>query len=150
MPFDYYFLEEDYNSQYEAERRIGEIFIYFTIIAIFIACLGLFGLASYNAEQKSKEIGIRKALGSSVQRIVFMLSKQYTKWVIVANIIAWPLAWYFMSDWLGNFAYSINLVEYWWIFIVSALMAIIIAILTVTYQAIKAAIANPVEAMKYE
>jgi len=150
MPFDYYFLDEDFNSQYKAEHRIGEIFIYFTIIAIFIACLGLFGLASYNAEQKSKEIGIRKALGSSVQRIVFMLSKQYTKWVIVANIIAWPLAWYFMNDWLGNFAYSINLIEYWWIFIVSALLAIIIAILTVTYQAVKAALANPVEAMKYE
>ncbi len=150
MPFDYYFLEEDFNSQYKAEQRIGEIFIYFTIIAIFIACLGLFGLASYNAEQKRKEIGIRKALGSSVQRIVFMLSKQYTKWVVVANIIAWPLAWYFMSDWLGNFAYSINIIEYWWIFIMSALVAIIIAVLTVTYQAIKAAFANPVEAMKYE
>jgi len=150
MPFDFYFLDEDYKSQYEAEQRIGEIFIYFTIIAIFIACLGLFGLASYNAEQKSKEIGIRKALGSSIEGIVFMLSKQFTKWVLIANIIAWPLAWYFMSDWLGNFAYSIKLIEYWWIFILSGLLAIIIALVTVTYQAIKAAIANPVEAMKYE
>lgn len=150
MPFDYYFLEEDFNKQYKAEQRIGEIFIYFTIIAIFIACLGLFGLASYNAEQKHKEIGIRKALGSSVQGIVFMLSKQYTKWVLIANILAWPIAWYFMNDWLGNFAYSINLPEYWWIFITAAFVTILIAVFTVSYQAIKAALTNPVDAMKYE
>lgn len=150
IPFDYYFLDEDFNSQYKAEQRIGEIFIYFTVIAIFIACLGLFGLASYNAEQKTKEIGIRKALGSSVQRIVFMLSKQFTKWVFIANIIAWPVAWYFVSNWLGNFAYSIEILDYWWIFVVSALLSIFIAILTVTYQAIKAALTNPVDAIKYE
>jgi len=150
IPFDYYFLQEDFNSQYKAEQRIGEIFIYFTVIAIFIACLGLFGLASYNAEQKTKEIGIRKALGSSVQRIVFMLSKQFTKWVFIANIIAWPVAWYFISDWLGNFAYSIEILDYWWIFVVSALLSIFIAILTVTYQAIKTALTNPVNALKYE
>lgn len=150
IPFDYYFLDEDFDSQYKAEQRIGEIFIYFTLIAILIACLGLFGLASYNAEQKTKEIGIRKALGSSIQRIVFMLSKQFTKWVIISNIIAWPLAWYFLNDWLGNFAYSINIMEYWWIFVVSAFISIFIAILTVTYQALKAALTNPVDAIKYE
>jgi putative ABC transport system permease protein len=150
IPFDYYFLDEDFNRQYKAEQRIGEIFIYFTIIAIVIACLGLFGLASYNAEQKTKEIGIRKALGSSVQRIVFMLSKQFTKWVLIANIIAWPLAWYFMSDWLSNFAYRIDILSYWWIFILAGLLAIIIAIITVVYQAIKAAITSPVDAIKYE
>jgi len=115
-----------------------------------IACLGLFGLASYNAEQKFKEIGIRKALGSSVQGIVIMLSKQYTKWVLIANIFAWPIAWYFMSDWLGNFAYSISLPEYWWIFVLSAFVTILIAVFTVTYQAVKAALTNPVDAMKYE
>jgi len=120
------------------------------LIAILIACLGLFGLASYNAEQKTKEIGIRKALGSSVQRIVFLLSKQFTKWVLIANIIAWPLAWYFVSNWLGNFAYSIKILDYWWIFVVSAFLSIFIAILTVTYQAIKAALTNPVDAIKYE
>ena len=150
IPFDYYFLDEDFNSQYKAEQRIGEIFIYFTFIAILIACLGLFGLASYNAEQKTKEIGIRKALGSSIQKIVFMLSKQFTKWVIIANVIAWPLAWYFINDWLGNFAYSIKILDYWWIFMVSAILSIFIAILTVSYQAIKAALANPVDAIKYE
>ena len=150
IPFDYYFLDEDFNSQYKAEQRIGEIFIYFTIIAILIACLGLFGLASFNAEQKTKEIGIRKALGSSIQRIVFMLSKQFTKWVIISNVIAWPVAWYFLNDWLGNFAYSIEILDYWWIFAVSAFLSIFIAILTVTYQAIKAAMTNPVDAIKCE
>ena len=150
IPFDYYFLAEDFNNQYKAEQRIGEIFIFFTIIAILIACLGLFGLASYNAEQKTKEIGIRKALGSSVGSIVFMLSKQFTKWVFIANLIAWPLAWYFVSDWLGNFAYSIEIIDYWWIFVVSTLLSIFIAVLTVTYQAIKAALTNPVDAIKYE
>jgi putative ABC transport system permease protein len=150
IPFDYYFLDEDFNRQYKAEQRIGEIFIYFTVIAILIACLGLFGLASYNAEQKTKEIGIRKALGSSIQRIVLMLSKQFTKWVIIANIIAWPLTWYFLDDWLGNFAYSIKIVDYWWIFIISAFLSVFIAILTVSYQAINAALTNPVDAIKYE
>lgn len=150
MPFDYYFLDEDFNSQYTAEQRIGEIFIYFTLIAILIACLGLFGLASYNAEQKTKEIGIRKALGSSIQRIAFMLSKQFTKWVIISNVIAWPLAWYFMNDWLGNFAYSIDIMEHWWIFILSALLSVAVAILTISWQALKAALTNPVDAIKYE
>lgn len=150
MAFNYYFLEEDFDSLYKAEQRVGELFIYFTLIAIIIACLGLFGLASYNAEQKRKEIGIRKALGSSVQRIVLMLSKQFTKLVVIANIIAWPVAYLFMSEWLGNFAYSIRILDNWWVFFVSALAALFIALLTVTYQAIKAAIINPVEAIKYE
>lgn len=150
MAFDYYFLEEDFDSLYKAEQRVGEIFIYFTLIAIIIACLGLFGLASYNAEQKRKEIGIRKALGSSVERIVLMLSRHFSKLVILANIIAWPLAYLFMNEWLSNFAYSIKIVDYWWVFIVSALAALGIALLTVTYQAVKAAVINPVDAIKYE
>ncbi|MCF8369713.1 MAG: ABC transporter permease [Bacteroidales bacterium] len=150
MPFDYYFLDEDYDNLYKAEQRVGEIFIYFTVIAIVIACLGLFGLASYNAEQKTREIGIRKALGSSVNRILIMLSKQFSKWVLIANIIAWPVSWYFISEWLGNFAYSIKIVDKWWIFLLSAGIAFIIALLTVTYQTIKAAIINPVDAIKYE
>ena len=150
LPFDYYFLEEDFDSQYKAEQRIGGIFIYFTLIAIVIACLGLFGLASYNAEQKTREIGIRKALGSSVQRIILMLSKQFTKYIIFANIIAWPLAWYFISEWLSNFAYRIHVIDKWWIFPFAALVGLFIALITVIYQAIKAAVINPVEAIKYE
>jgi len=150
MPFDYYFLDEDFNRLYKAEQRVGEIFIHFTFIAIIIACLGLFGLASYNAEQKKKEIGIRKALGSSVQHIVLMLSRQFSKWVLIANVIAWPVAYYFMSEWLGNFAYSIQILDKWWIFIISAMAALTIALITVSYQAIKAALINPVDAIKYE
>lgn len=150
MSFDYYFLNEDFNKLYRAEHRIGEIFIYFTIIAIIIACLGLFGLASYNAEQRRKEIGIRKALGSSVQRVVLMLSKQFTKLVVIANVIAWPMAYFFMNHWLGNFAYSIRILDYWWVFFISALTALFIALITVIYQAVKAAVINPVDAIKYE
>jgi len=150
FPFDYFFLDKDLDQLYKAEIRVGETFIYFTIIAILIACLGLFGLASFNAEQKTKEIGIRKALGSSIQNIVIMLSKQFSKWVIIANIISWPIAFYFIDNWLGNFAYSLNILDKWYIFIVSGLLALIIALLTVSYQAVKAAFTNPVEAIKYE
>jgi putative ABC transport system permease protein len=150
MPFDYYFLDNDFDRLYRADQRVGKIFIYFTVIAIIIACLGLFGLASYNAEQKRKEIGIRKALGSSVQSIVLMLTRQFSKWVLIANIFAWPAAYYFMKEWLGNFAYSIRISDHLWIFAFSALTALVIALVTVTYQAIKAAVINPVDAIKYE
>ncbi len=150
LPFDYYFLDDDFDSQYRADQRLGELFIFFTLIAIFIACLGLFGLASYNAEQRTKEIGIRKVLGSSVQGIMLMLSKQFTRWVIIANIIAWPIAWYFLDRWLAGFAYRIQLGEHWYIFVISAFAALIIALLTVFYQAIRAALGNPVDSLKYE
>jgi putative ABC transport system permease protein len=150
MPFDYYFLNEDFDRLYRAEKRVGEMFIFFTLIAIIIACLGLFGLASYSAEQKRKEIGIRKALGSSVEAIVLMQSIQFSKWILLANIIAWPVAWLFMREWLGNFAYSIRIVDHLWVFALSALAALGIALLTVAYQAIRAALINPVEAIKYE
>jgi putative ABC transport system permease protein len=150
MPFDYYFLDKDFDRLYKADQRVGELFIYFTLIAIIVACLGLFGLASYNAEQRRKEIGIRKALGSSVESIVLMLSRQFTRWVLIANLIAWPAAYYFMVEWLSNFAYSIHIVDHLWIFILSALAAFFIALLTVIYQAVRAAIINPVDAIKYE
>ncbi len=150
MPFDYYFLEDDFDRLYRAEKRVGELFLYFTLVAIVIACLGLFGLASYNAEQKRKEIGIRKAMGSSVQSIVLMLSKQFSKWVVLANVFAWPLAWLFMHEWLGNFAYGIRISDNLWIFVLSALAALVIALLTVAYQAVRAAMVNPVDAIKYE
>ncbi|MCB2221472.1 MAG: ABC transporter permease [Bacteroidetes bacterium] len=150
LPFDYYFLDEDFDSQYQADQRLGELFIYFTLIAIFIACLGLFGLASYNAEQRTREIGIRKVLGSSVEGIILLLSRQFSLWIVIANIIAWPLAWLFLNRWLANFAYRIHLANYWYIFILAALITLFIAYITVVYQAIKAALANPVQALKYE
>lgn len=150
LPFDYYFLDQDFDRLYKAEDRVGELFLYFTLIAIIVACLGLFGLASFNAEQKKKEIGIRKALGASILRIILMLSKKFILLVLVANIIAWPAAFYFMQEWLNQFAYRIYLWDTWWIFLLSALFALLIALLTVAYQALKAALINPVEAIKYE
>ena len=150
FPFDYYFLDQDFETFYRADKRMGEIFIYFTIIAIFVACLGLFGLASYSAEQKTKEIGIRKAIGSSVASLVIMLTKQFVKWILIANIIAWPVAYYYMDKWLGNFAYNIELSDFWWLFVASAAISFAIAVLTVSSQALRAAMANPVESLKYE
>lgn len=150
FPFDYLFLDKDLDNLYKAESRIGGLFLSFTFIAIFIACLGLFGLASYNAEQRTREIGIRKALGSSVEQIVVLMSKQFTIWILVANIIAWPLAYYFIDRWLGNFAYSITVAEKWYIFFIAGIITLIIALLTVLFQAVKAALTNPVEAIKYE
>jgi putative ABC transport system permease protein len=146
--FDYAFLDESFDSQYRAEERLSTIFSYFTLFAIFIACLGLFGLASFTAEQRTKEIGIRKVLGASVYDIVILLSKEFTKWVLLANIIAWPVAYYAMNKWLQDFAYRINTGI--WIFIIAGALAVTVALLTVSYQAIKSALSNPVETLRYE
>jgi putative ABC transport system permease protein len=148
LPFDYTFLDESFDRKYKAEEKINKIFTYFTLLAIFIACLGLFGLASFTAEQRTKEIGIRKALGAAISGIILLLSKEFTKWVLVANIIAWPIAYVAMNRWLQNFAYRINISL--GIFILAALSAFVIALVTVGYQAIKAARANPVESLRYE
>jgi putative ABC transport system permease protein len=148
LPFDYTFLDEAFDRKYKAEEKLGKIFSYFTLLAIFIACLGLFGLASFTAEQRTKEIGIRKALGASITGIIMLLSKEFTKWVLLANIIAWPIAYVAMNRWLQNFAYRINMGL--GTFILAALLALIIALLTVGYQAIKTARANPVESLRYE
>jgi putative ABC transport system permease protein len=147
-PFEYYFLDEAYDSLYKSEIRLNIFFRLFTVIAIFISSLGLFGLASFTAERRTKEIGIRKVLGASVPSLVIFISRGFTKWVLLANIIAWPVAYYFMNRWLHNFAYRINLRL--WIFVVSAALALFIAILTVSYQSIKVATANPVDALRYE
>jgi putative ABC transport system permease protein len=136
------------DSKYKAEEKLSKIFSYFTFLAIFIASLGLFGLASFTAEQRTKEIGIRKALGASVSEIILLLSKEFTKWVLVANVIAWPIAYWAMNRWLQNFAYRINVGL--GTFVLAALLALVIALLTVGYQAVKAARANPVEALRYE
>jgi len=147
-PFDYHFLDEDFDRLYWDEQRLGKIFGYFTCLAIFIACLGLYGLAAFVAEQKTKEIGIRKVLGASILGITAMLSKEFTKWVLLANVIAWPVAYFVMHMWLQSFAYrtSIRL----WTFILSAALALIIAMLIVSYQSIKAAAANPVYSLRNE
>ena len=148
QPFSYSFMDEDFNNIYRAEQRIGKIAISFSILAILIACLGLFGLVTYAAEQRTKEIGIRKVLGASVANIVNMLSKDFMKLVFIAMLIAFPLGWYFMNKWLQDFAYRISID--WKIFLIAGLTAILIAILTVSAQAVKAALANPVNNLRTE
>ena len=147
-PFEYFFLDEDLNRLYHSDQKTGEILTSFSLLAISIACLGLFGLAAFTTERRTKEIGIRKALGASVLNVIFILSKEFTKWVLIANIIAWPVAYFFMNKWLQDFAYRINVSI--WIFILSGIIALFIALLTVISHAIKAARANPVKSLRYE
>jgi len=148
QPFEYFFMDSYFDSLHKAEQRTGRFFTIFATLAIFIACLGLFGLAAFTAEQKTKEIGVRKVLGASVPNIVSILLKQFTLWVVLANVIAWPVGYYIMKSWLQNFAYRIDLnVGY---FILSGLITLLIAAFTVSYLAFSAANKNPVEALKYE
>ncbi len=148
QPFAYSFLDERFSNMYRAEQKVGDVFSVFAGLAIFTACLGLFGLASFMAEQRTKEVGIRKVLGATAVNVTALLSKDFVKLVLVANLIAWPVAWYAMNRWLQDFAYRINIS--WWIFALAGGLALLIALLTVSTQAIKAALANPVEALRYE
>jgi putative ABC transport system permease protein len=147
-PFTYSFLNEDFNRMYDSEQRSGKIFISFAILAILIACLGLFGLATYAAEQRTKEIGIRKVLGATVGSIAGMLSKDFLKLVIIAALLAFPLAWWAMHKWLQDFAYRIDIS--WWVFIIAGMIAILIALFTISFKAIRAALANPVKSLRTE
>jgi putative ABC transport system permease protein len=147
-PIDYNFLDESFDQMYKADDKLKSLLWMFTAITIFVACLGLFGLAAYAAEHKKKEISIRKILGASVHGVVLLLSKQFIKLVIIAFFIASPIAWYLMNMWLQDFPYRVFLSG--WIFIISGLLAIIIALATVSFQAIKAAIANPVKSLRTE
>jgi len=131
-----------------ADKKLSEIFTIFSILAIIVACMGLFGLAIYTSEQKTREIGVRKVLGASGSNIYWLLSREFIKWVIAANIFAWPCAYYAMNHGLQNFAYKIEIG--WWVFILAGGLALLIALFTVSLQAIKAGIANPVEALRYE
>jgi len=147
-PFEYTFFDDDYNKLYINEVQTKKLFITFSLMAIFIGCLGLFGLASFTVVRRTKEIGMRKILGASVGGIIVILSKEYVKWVALANVFAWPFAYYFMRKWLAGFAYHIdlNIIA----FIVSGALALIIALLTVSVQTFKAATANPVDSLRYE
>ena len=147
-PFEFHFLDMDIDHFYQNEKRIRELFTYFTFLAIFIACLGLLGLASFMTEQRTKEIGIRKVLGASMSSILILLCKEFIRWVLMANIIALPVAYYAMNSWLRSFAYRTQIEL--WILLVSAALALMVSLLTVSYQAIKAALADPVDALKYE
>jgi len=143
-----FFVDEFYNRQYASEQRVGSIFAIFAILAVFIACLGLFSLAAYATQQRTKEIGVRKVLGASVADVTALLSKDFVKLVLFANLIAWPVAWYAMNKWLQNFAYRIEIS--WWVFALAEGMALLIALLTVSAQSIRAALTNPIESLRYE
>ena len=147
-PFEYSFLDEDFQKNYEAENRLSAIVGYFTVIAILISCLGLFGLATFSAEQRIKEIGVRKVLGASIAGIVTLLSKDFLKLIAISIIIASPIAWWVMSKWLQDFAYRTNIS--WTVFVITTLTALLIALITISFQAIKAAVANPVKSLRTE
>jgi len=147
-PFDYFFLDNFYDNLYRNEVNLGRMFQLFTMLAILIGCLGLFGLVSFTAEQRTKEIGIRKILGASLYSIVHLMNKDFIKKILISNLFACPVAYYAMNKWLQNFAYRITIG--WWVFIMAGMLALFIVLLTVSYQSIKAALANPAESLRYE
>jgi len=147
-PLEYIFIEDQYDSLYRPEERLGRLFLYFTLLAIFVGCLGLFGLSSYSAEQKSREIGIRKVLGASVFGIILLMLKEFMKWILLAVLIAWPLGYIVMNSWLENFAYRID--PSWDIFLLSSLLAFLIAFATIIFQSVRVSIAEPVDTLRYE
>ena len=148
IPYQYTFLDQNFDKLYQTEQRQANIFTIFACIAIFIACLGLFGLSAFAISQRVKEIGIRKVLGAKVSTIVTLLSKDFLKLVAISAIIAFPVAWYFMRNWLQDFAYRIAMP--WWIYIVAGIAAALIALVTISFQAIRAAITNPVKSLRTE
>ncbi|MEX8548728.1 MAG: ABC transporter permease [Mucilaginibacter sp.] len=148
QPFIYSFMDEDFDHLYQSEQRTGKLFISFAFFAILIACLGLFGLITYAAEQRTKEIGIRKVLGATVTNVTALLSKDFIKLVFIAILIAAPIAWFAMNKWLQSFAYRTNIS--WWVFAIAAAIALFIALATVSFQAVKAALANPVKSLRSE
>lgn len=147
-PFEYSFMDEDFDRLYEGERQAGRLFTIFASLSIFISCLGLFGLAAFMAEQRSKEIGIRKVLGASVYGITSLLSRDFLRLVLIAVALATPLAWFLIGKWLEGFAYRVEVM--WWIFPLAGMVAVVIACLTVSYQSIRAAVANPVDSLRME
>lgn len=149
-PFSYFFLDQEVDGMYDSENKMITLFLFFTLIAIFIACLGLFGLASFVTEQKTKEIGIRKAVGASAGNLVFTFVSKFLRWVLIGNIIAWPVAYFIMDQWLERFAYRIEISGSWVIFLTATMISLIIASATVSYQSIRASMSNPVNALRYE
>jgi len=150
QPFSYFFVDEMFDRQYRAEDRFGKLFLYFAVLAIFISCLGLLGLASYSTVQRTKEIGVRKVLGASVGGIVGLLSKDFLWLVGIAFVVATPVSFFLMKGWLEGFAYRINIFSAWWIFAAGGLAAVAIAMLTISFQAVRAAVANPVVSLRSE
>lgn len=147
-PFDYFFLDDYYENQYKADMQFGQVFSLFAILAIFIACLGLFGLASYMTMQRTKEIGVRKVLGASIANILLLLSKDFSRFILIAVVLAVPISWYLINNWLQDFATKINIT--WWLFALPALALMIIALSTVSFQTVKSALTNPVDSLRDE
>ena len=145
---DFGFYDEYFASMYKKEENLATLISIFSILAVVISCMGIFGLSVYQSEQRIKEIGIRKVVGASVGEIVLLLTRSFSKWVIVANVIAIPIAYYLLSKWLQDFAYRINIS--WWMFALAGGIALLIALATVSFKAIKAATANPVKSLRYE
>ena len=148
LPFEFHFLNEKIDKQYVKEIQTGKIFSWFSLIAIFISCLGLYGLTMFMIENRTKEIGVRKVLGATVPGILKLFYNDFSKLILLSTIIACPLAWFAMDKWLDNFAYKISIS--WWLFALAGGIAFLIALATVSFQAIKAAAANPVESLRYE
>jgi putative ABC transport system permease protein len=146
--FDYYFLDESYNAQYQNDKLFGKVFGIFTSIAILIACLGLLGLSLYTVMQRTKEIGVRKVLGASVSNIVLLISRDFIKLVLIANFIAFPVAWWVMNSWLEDFAFRINIS--WWVFASAIILALFVAVGTLSFHAVKAAVTSPVKSLRTE
>ena len=147
-PFQYSFVDQDFAKLYSSEDRFQSVFLYFSLLAIFISCLGLLGLAAYSTIQRTKEIGIRKVLGASVTTIVGLLSKEFLRLVFIALVIASPIAWYVMHSWLQDFAYRTTIA--WWVFPLATSAAVLITFLTVGFHSIKAAVADPVDSLRME
>jgi len=148
FPLDYHFLDENFDKMYKAEQKLSSLLWIFTAMAIFVGCMGLFGLTAFSAEQRVKEIGIRKVLGANTANIVTLLSKSFVTLIIISLLIASPIAWWAMNKWLEDFAYRINIG--WWVFVIAGAAALLIAMLTVSFHAFKAAIANPVKSLRTE
>lgn len=147
-PFDYFFLDDYFNQQYENEKKFGKLFTVFAALAMIVGCLGLFGLSAYTATQRTKEIGIRKALGSTDQGIFVLLSTEYVKLVLLSIVFAVPLIWYVMAQWIETFPYRTTISPV--IFVIAGLTVLLVSILTVSFQTIRAARTNPVESLRYE
>lgn len=148
IPFEYEVLDKHYEGIYENEKQTRSLLYIFAVIAIFISCLGLFGLASFMAERRTKEIGVRKTNGATTSHILKLLSLDFTKWVLLANIIAWPITWFAMNKWLESFAYRVDIPI--WIFGVAGILAFLIALATVSFHAIRASRQNPGMSLRYE
>ena len=148
QPFEFYFFDEDFDRAYKSEQKRGELYKFFAAMSILIACLGLYGLASFTAKRRVKEIGIRKIMGASVPQIIILLTKESTKWVLIANLVAWPAAYFIMHKWLQIFAYRINI--HFGFFALATVLTLFIAWITSSYQSIKASLADPVDSLRYE